>query len=134
MAVKQTHMTAAMDRASAYPPADEVKPSFVSYWLTGLIVLMVLALAFTVVNLTTQFPRDGIGADAPMVLPNASTMPGSSIRDGRSEALDNIAGIPNGTAGSASTATSIDSRIGIPNTDRLPGRDDHRPQPVPAPL
>jgi hypothetical protein len=133
MAVKQTQMTAAMERSSAYPTDEEVRPSFVSYWLTGLIVLMVLALAFTVVDLTTQFPSDGVGADAPMVLPEASTMPGSSVRDGRTEALDNIAGIRAGTIGSANS-TSIDSRIGTAITDRLPGDDTRRAQPVPAPL
>lgn len=134
MAVKQTHMTAAMDRTSAYSAAEDVKPSFVSYWLTGFVVLMVVALAFIAVNATAQYSRDGVGADAPMVLPDASTMPGSSTRDQRSEALDNIAGIPSGTNGSVSGSSSIDSKIGIPNTDRLPGRDDRRPLPVPAPL
>lgn len=134
MAVKQTHMSAAMDRANAYPAVEDTKPSFVSYWLTGLVVLMVIALAFTVVNATAQYSREGAGSDRPMVLPDASTMPGSSTRDQRSEALDNIAGIPGGTTGSASPTSSIDSKIGVPNTDRLPGRDDRRPLPVPAPL
>ena len=109
MAVR-THV----EKPITYSSATAEKPSFISYWLTGFLILMVLALAISVVNATTQFPRDGIGADAPMVLPEASTMPGSTIRDGRSEALDNIAGVP--------------------STDRLPGRDDRRPQPVPAPL
>lgn len=132
MAVKSTHVEP-IARSVSYPAAEETKPSFVSLWLTGFIALMVLFLAFSIVNATTNFSRDGVGMDADMVLPHGSTMPGSSIRDGRTEALDNIAGVPSGTEHSANSM-SIDSKIGVPHTDRLPGRDDRRPQPVPAPL
>lgn len=132
MAVKSTHIEP-IERSARYGPAGETKPSFVSLWLTGFIALMVLFMAFSIVNATTNFTRDGVGMDADMVLPHGSTMPGSSIRDERTEALDNIAGVPSGTEDSANSA-SIDSKIRVPNTDRLPGRDDRRPQPVPAPL
>lgn len=132
MAVKSTHVEP-IDRSANYRAAEETKPSFVSLWLTGFIALMVLLLAFSIVNATTQFSRDGVGMDADMVLPHGSTMPGSSIRDERTDALDNIAGVPSGTESSANSA-SIDSKAGVPNTDRLPGLDDRRPQPVPAPL
>jgi len=131
MAVKGTQLNRPIGRHTAYSDGEPTEgSSFVSYWLTGFVVFMVLAMTMAIVNATAHYPTNGVGLDQPMVLPEASSAPGSGLRDGRAEALDNIAGVPSGS----SSPVSIDQRLPNPDTDRLPGRDDRRPQPVPAPI
>lgn len=131
MATKTT--TIERGRDVAYVPADTSSPSLLSSWLIGLMLLMIIALVASLLNSAAMLPRTGESVNSPMVLPEGSTMPGTTrVRDGNEEALDAIAGVPSGSG--ASSSGSIDSKISAPQTDRYPGRDDRKPQPVPAPL
>jgi len=127
--------TTTIERGSdvAYSPAETTNPSFLSSWLTGLMLLIIIALVASLLNSAAMLPRTSEGVNSPMVLPEGSTAPGSMhIRDGNEEALDAIAGVPAGNG--ASSSGTMDSKISTPRTDRLPGRDNRKPQPVPAPL
>ncbi|MDZ4835713.1 MAG: hypothetical protein SGJ27_18205 [Candidatus Melainabacteria bacterium] len=123
--------TIARGRDISYSPGETRKPSMMSSWLTGLMLLVIIALVASLLNSAAYLPRTAEGMNGPMVLPEG--MPGTMrVRDGNEEALDSIAGVPAGNG--AAPNGSIDSKISMPQTDRLPGRDDRMPQPVPAPL
>jgi hypothetical protein len=117
-------------RDISYSPTETKKPSMVSSWLTGLMLLIIIALVASLLNSAAFLPKTGESINGPMVLPEGT--PGMRLRDGNEDALDAIAGVPSGNG--AASDGSIDSRISTPQTDRLPGRDDRKPQPVPAPL
>jgi hypothetical protein len=117
----------------SYVPAETTSPSPLSSWLTGVMLLIIITLVASLLHSAAMLPRTTDGMNAPMVLPEGSTMPGSMrVRDGNEEALDSIAGVPAGNGASANG--SIDSKLPALETDRLPGRDDRQPLPVPAPL
>lgn len=131
MATKTTTMERGRD--IAFSPPETASSSMLSSWLAGLMLLVVIALVASLLNSAAMLPRTTDGVNSPVVLPEGSTMPGSvRVRDGNEEALDAIAGVPAGNG--AASSGSIDSRINTPQTDRLPNRDDRKPQPVPAPI
>lgn len=116
MATKTT--TLGRGRDIAFTPAETTSPSLVASWLTGLMLIIVIALVASLLNSAAMSSRTIDGVNSPVVVPEGSTMPGGVLlRDGDHEALDNIASVPAGS--NASTSGTIDSRISVPLTDRL---------------
>ncbi len=106
MAVKERHM----ETQSVYPLAEsEPQISLISSWLTGLILLVMVMMAVSIVNAAVSVPHTGSGqGDNPqLVLPEGSSMPG--VRN--ADAMETVAD---------SRVKSIDSGRVVPNTTGCP--------------
>ena len=109
MATKTTTMERGRD--IAFTPAETASPSMVSSWLTGLMLIIVIALVASFLNSAAMSPRTSDGVNAPVVVPDGSNPGAVQIRNGNEDALDAIADVP------ASTGASTSSGIAAPRID-----------------